>query len=80
MTTQQYPECVICKGDILPQRTPEGEIFWTHGHNAEPVATGQCCDDCNINVVLRERLVRALDTKDDDVLDNVMWKLNNEKV
>ena len=48
--------CVICTEAIEPQRTPEGEIFWTHGHNARPVAEGQCCSDCNYSVVVPARL------------------------
>jgi hypothetical protein len=27
--------CIIC-----------GEPVWGHGHNAEPVASGRCCDTC----------------------------------
>ena len=48
--------CVICKEAIEPQRTPEGDIFWTHGHNARPVAAGQWCSDCNYSVVVPARL------------------------
>ena len=48
--------CVICKEAIEPQRTPDGDIFWTHGHNARPVAEGQCCDDCHNTYVLPKRL------------------------
>ena len=48
--------CVICKEAIEPQLTPEGDIFWTHGHNARPVAEGQCCSDGNYSVVVPARL------------------------
>ena len=27
--------CIICGGPV-----------WGHGHNAEPVASGRCCDTC----------------------------------
>ncbi len=37
--------CVICEGR-----------FTGHGHNAEPVRVGRCCDECNIHVVLPERI------------------------
>ena len=47
---------VICKEAIEPQRTPDGDIFWTHGHNGRPVAEGQCCSDCNYSVVVPARL------------------------
>lgn len=33
-----------------------GEVFMGHGHNAAPVEEGVCCDDCNWNVVLKERM------------------------
>lgn len=53
-------ECVICKGEIEAQKTPEGVVFWTHGHNAAPVAEGQCCRSCNRRVVIPARLGRAI--------------------
>ena len=49
-------ECVICKGEIEEQKTPEGVVFWTEGHNARPVAEGQCCTSCNHSVVIPARL------------------------
>lgn len=52
-------KCVICKGDIEHQKTPEGEVFWTEGHQAWPVADGKCCQVCNDNVVLPRRLEDA---------------------
>ena len=44
-------ECVICKQDIKPNA-----IGWEHGNNAQPVAEGQCCDECNTNKVIPARL------------------------
>ena len=43
-------KCKICKGKI--------EIIngYRDGHNAEPVAKGRCCADCNSSVVLQARL------------------------
>ena len=49
-------KCVICNGEIEAQKTPEGVVFWTHGHNAAPVAEGQCCDACHNIYVLPKRL------------------------
>ena len=43
--------CVICKQDIKPNA-----IGWEHGNYAQPVAEGQCCDECNIRVVVPARL------------------------
>lgn len=37
--------CVICGGDA-----------GTFGHNAAPIAEGQCCSDCNDLKVLPARL------------------------
>ena len=39
--------CVVCQGNIEHQKTPEGEVFWNSGHNADPVAEGRCCGKCN---------------------------------
>lgn len=43
--------CCICDRPI-PAR---GD--WTTGNNAEPVADGRCCDDCNAKVVVPTRLL-----------------------
>jgi len=51
-------KCCICTKDIQPQRNPDtGDIVWDQGHNAEPVASGRCCDECNYSIVLAARLV-----------------------
>jgi hypothetical protein len=39
--------CVICR-----------KSFPGFGNNAAPVADGQCCNDCNINVVVPARVER----------------------
>ena len=62
-------KCVICELDITPD--PNG---WEGGFNAEPVASGQCCYNCDMNVVLPARLEEA-GVKFDDFwtqLDNVV--------
>ena len=43
-------KCKICKGNI--------EIVngYRDGHNANPVAKGRCCGDCNSTVVIKARL------------------------
>lgn len=43
--------CVICENEIDIQ--PNG---WGGGHNAQPIAEGQCCTDCNNNIVTPARL------------------------
>ena len=46
-------KCVICNEKITAD--PFG---WDGGSNAEPVASGQCCYECDMNVVLPARLVQ----------------------
>tara|TARA_R100000781_G_C4052768_1_gene118232 strand:+ start:395 stop:601 length:207 start_codon:yes stop_codon:yes gene_type:complete len=49
--------CVICKADIEHEVSPTtGKVYWTEGHNAEPVKEGRCCNSCNENVVIPTRL------------------------
>lgn len=43
--------CVLCNGEIQPHRDSYGEIYWTQGNNAEPLANGRCCDTCNDRVI-----------------------------
>lgn len=40
-------QCVICK-----------ELVDEWGNNAEPVANGKCCDECNNSVVISARLAQ----------------------
>ena len=59
MTSQpSAPHCCICKnvfsGQDLNQRlTAMGPLaLWLeHGHNAQPLADGRCCWDCNKDVI-----------------------------
>ena len=48
--------CVICGNEIKPLLDQKGKVIWAHGHNAEPVKIGRCCDQCNINKVLVKRM------------------------
>ena len=43
--SQEDKTCVIC-----------GKDYDGYGNNAEPVADGKCCDDCNIKIVIPARL------------------------
>ncbi len=52
-------ECVICNGDIEQKKTPEGEVYWDQGENAEPYAKGRCCMTCNLIHVLPLRMATA---------------------
>lgn len=61
--------CCICGGGIEVDK----RSGWNQGHNAWPVvADGRCCDDCNANVVIPERIKRAENMeKKDSSLDSV---------
>jgi len=48
--------CCICAGPIDPHVDVHGEVFWTKGHNAEPVDRGRCCSACNSAVVIPIRV------------------------
>ena len=37
------------------------ETFLGHGHDAQPVANGRCCDVCNDTQVIPTRLNRVLE-------------------
>ena len=54
---EEIIECSICDGNVDHHSTKEGEVYWTLGHNAEPVTDGRCCDNCNDTVVIPARLV-----------------------
>ena len=44
-------KCILCKYEI------EVEISgWSEGHNAQPLAEGRCCSDCNEFDVLPARI------------------------
>lgn len=44
-------ECIICTA----------EIDDPYGHNAEPLASGRCCEACNTTQVIPERIRRVLE-------------------
>ena len=50
-------KCVLCKKEIPPQGT------WKEGNNAEPVAKGRCCNDCNMTKVVPARIKHAMELK-----------------
>lgn len=45
--SEDINECVLCGDEIEVQANG-----WAHGHNAQPLADGQCCSSCNGLVVL----------------------------
>jgi len=49
--------CSICKEKIDEQITKNTNIvYWTEGHNAEPINDGRCCDVCNDTIVIVKRM------------------------
>lgn len=58
-------QCSICDGPIDEHRHPvTGKVYWTEGHNAEPINDGRCCDGCNDGKVIPQRMENALAGKD----------------
>ena len=41
MEKTRYKKCVICK-----------QKYSGYGNNAEPLAKGSCCDNCNVKVIV----------------------------
>lgn len=39
-------KCDVCYGEI-DEHSHNGKVYWTEGHNAEPLVSGRCCDTCN---------------------------------
>jgi hypothetical protein len=56
MADNEDKACVLCRGAIDRIGTPPHT--WDNGHNAQPLADGRCCSDCNLNLVLPERIHR----------------------
>lgn len=52
------PKCSICGGHIHLHKDENGKIYWRHGHNAQPINNGRCCDNCNQNLVFPARIKR----------------------
>ena len=46
-------QCSVCDGPIDVQNNG-----WAHGHNAQPLADGQCCSSCN-GLVIMARMRQA---------------------
>jgi len=70
-----HEKCDICKGDIehhVDEKT--GKTYWTHGHNAEPVINGRCCDTCN-DWVLDMRMTQLATRRERDLLSKFDTKV-----
>tara|TARA_A100001388_G_scaffold152061_1_gene113001 strand:+ start:271 stop:468 length:198 start_codon:yes stop_codon:yes gene_type:complete len=62
--------CSICGNKI----TKDPMSGWDGGHNAEPVAPGRCCDDCNETVVIPQRLAQIFAQQGSEKLDYLSEK------
>ena len=50
--------CSICGGEIDVHANPfTGVVYWSEGHNAQPITDGRCCDECNTNIVIPIRIL-----------------------
>jgi len=69
--------CSICKEKIDEQITKNTNIvYWTEGHNAEPINAGRCCTECNNNVVIPFRVLKSVMPKLDDINDSLTKSLH----
>lgn len=61
--------CCMCYNKIDEHKTPDGKVYWSSGHNAQPlvaddtshpsmVSHGRCCDSCN-DMVVQARIMQA---------------------
>lgn len=48
--------CVICKNEIEKLYNNEGVMYWDQGNSAEPIANGRCCNKCDQDIVLPQRI------------------------
>lgn len=55
----EHLECCICGKNINSYEA----------NNAEPIAFGECCDDCNVNVVIPARLAQLGISKNENNSD-----------
>lgn len=56
--------CSICQKPIEAHTDNNGEVYWAHGHNAQPVNDGRCCDTCNDLIVIPARIQQMLNHED----------------
>jgi len=60
--------CSICKEKIDEQIIKNtNKVYWTEGHNAEPINDGRCCTSCNNAVVMPYRILKSVMPKLDDI-------------
>lgn len=50
----EVTKCSICLAPVH-EHSHNGEVYWSGGHNAQPINAGRCCDSCNSHIVLVQR-------------------------
>jgi len=69
--------CSICKEKIDEQIIKNtNKVYWTEGHNAEPINDGRCCTSCNNAVVVPLRVLRLVNPKLDDINNSIIRALH----
>ena len=69
--------CSICKEKIDEQFTKNAnKVYWTEGHNAEPINDGRCCTSCNNAVVVPYRILKLVNPKLDDINNSIIKALH----
>ena len=59
-TDKKALKCSICHEKIDEHVNPStNKVYWTEGHNAQPINNGRCCTICNDTIVVPVRLTRA---------------------
>ncbi len=61
-------KCCLCNEEI--EIEPSG---WDSGNNAQPLADGRCCNDCNTHKVIPARIDEMFKDKD-------LWKTHRDKL
>ncbi len=49
-------KCCLCGKEIEKKYNEQGIMYWDEGENAQPVAKGRCCSECNWTKVIPARL------------------------
>lgn len=52
-------KCCLCNQEIQPHPLSK----WDKGNNAQPLAEGRCCDDCDQTKVIPERIKQYLEAQ-----------------
>ena len=58
-------KCCLCGGEITSDNST-----WKEGNNAEPVKKGRCCDKCNEEIVIPERINILAENQPENYYEN----------